>query len=80
MPECNACGDPDRSECGCAQQCEDCHQPVGLIDETEWPETGKIRCWGCQHKRIERLESELWRLVSVVGEEDTESIESVLTN
>ena len=53
---CTECGE-DRAECGHPQECEDCKCPifVDTSDCAEWPETGVIRCWDCQHKLIEML-------------------------
>jgi hypothetical protein len=59
MADCH-CGCDDRNECRCPQDCEDCHQPVHLFGDCEWPE-GAIRCWGCGEqvasKAIELLKS-----------------------
>ena len=55
---CTECG-ADRTECGHSQECEDCRRTVFLDDGHEWPETGTIRCWACQHKLIERMETAL---------------------
>ena len=55
---CTDCGE-DRQECGCCQECADCHRPVGLVDCDEWPHTGVIRCWPCAHSLIERMSAAL---------------------
>lgn len=57
MAECQNCCE-EISDCRCPQDCVDCHQSVHLESDCEWPE-GEIRCWGCAHDRIEKLEKQL---------------------
>jgi DNA-directed RNA polymerase subunit RPC12/RpoP len=58
MATCATCGDTNRNECHCPQSCANCGQSVYLDSDCEWPE-GKIRCWGCAHERIVKLEKQL---------------------
>jgi len=61
MARCATCKSDDRNECGCDQSCVDCGENVYLRGECEWPE-GKVRCWGCAHDRIQKLEKQIQQI------------------
>lgn len=61
---CTFCESDDRDECGCPQECIDCHETVSLQEPgMEWGNSD-VRCWGCQSDRIEELTTMLRRVVA----------------
>jgi len=52
MPVECACGNDDRSKCGCPQDCHDCGDVIALSGGKEWPEIGQLLCWDCMHDKL----------------------------